>query len=170
MIKPEEKAALTADITAAFDEMISLISSFNADTLNRVPYEGSWTAGQVVDHILIGASNLPDQMTKQADRRYDLHVKTLETIFLDFDHKLHHPDFLTPGPGPFDGQALVEKLQAAKSNHLDAIENKDLTQICLDFEMPTIGFLTRYEFLRFYVAHVKRHNHQLEKISKALAA
>ena len=84
MIKPEEQQALTAGITDSFDEMIQLISSFDDITINQIPFEGSWTAGQVVDHILKGTSSLPDQMTKQADRRYDLHAETLEKLFLDF--------------------------------------------------------------------------------------
>jgi hypothetical protein len=168
MIKPEEQVALRIGITDAFDEMIRLVSSFTPENINKVPFEGSWTGAQVVDHILKGASGLPDQMTKQADRRYDLHAAELEKIFLDFEHKMEHPPFLTPAEAPLDKNELIEKLEAAKQSHLNAIENKDLTAICLDFEMPYMGFLTRYELLRFFVAHVKRHSHQLENILKTL--
>jgi hypothetical protein len=42
------------------------------------------------------------------------------------------------------------------------INNVDLTRICLDMELPTIGYLTRYEWLWFIEMHLRRHTFQLQ--------
>ena len=39
-------------------EFSGAISSFNDDEFNIVPFEGSWTAGQVAKHVLLSASSL----------------------------------------------------------------------------------------------------------------
>ncbi len=57
-------------------------------------------------------------------------------------------------------------------NHIKAIRKKlcliaaqkDLNAICLDTEFPTLGFLTRYEWLSFICFHTERHTKQIQNI------
>jgi hypothetical protein len=46
-----------------------------------------------------------------------------------------------------------------------AAKTQDLHATCLDFEMPTVGTLTRIEWLSFAVVHTQRHIWQLKKMA-----
>jgi len=47
---------LQSDVNKTFTELAEIISSFNEDQINLIPFEGSWTAGQVAEHILLSVS------------------------------------------------------------------------------------------------------------------
>jgi hypothetical protein len=40
--------------------------------------------------------------------------------------------------------------------------------LCMEFDFPGFGHLTRYEWLKFIVFHTQRHIHQLKQIKNAL--
>lgn len=153
----------TAQLTAA-------VNAIPNEKFNTVPFEGSWTAGQVCDHLLqsLGVSVLYGA-TKTTDRAPDKNVAEIGNIFLDFSTKLQSPDFILPGEGPHDKQAYLNDFGDTFNKLIEAANTLDLTQTCLDFEMPVMGALTRLEFLWFYVFHSKRHVYQLQNIAKAFA-
>ncbi len=47
---------LQSDINKTFTELKEVISSFNEDQINLIPFEGSWTPGQVAEHIILSVS------------------------------------------------------------------------------------------------------------------
>jgi hypothetical protein len=163
------KGQLAASIDNAYLDFIKILNSVKEEQLNTVPFEGSWTAGQVTDHILKATADIPDGNTRAADRPFHVLAPELESTFLNFDIKMQAPEFVQPGNGPFSKNALIESLDQTRNLHLETIANKDLTAVCLDFEFPYTGHLTRYEWFRFFAAHVRRHTRQLQHIAGALS-
>jgi hypothetical protein len=158
---------LVAEVRQTGADILRMIDSFEDDNFNVVPFEGSWTAGQVSEHLLLsgGAAEVVFGNTEPANRPADQHIGELR-IFLDFSIKMKSPDFIIPGNGPFQKTIQLDKLQDVWVKLNRAATDLDLSLLCKDFEMPMLGLLTRFEWISFYVFHTKRHLNQL-KNSKA---
>jgi len=162
------KTALQKNIVDTFKKFNETLSSFSEEEINTVPYKGSWTPGQVVQHIILGNSGYPELFagkTKVTIRKYDEHVKELEAIFLNFSIKMDSPDFLQPELKNYNKNSLTLSLLKIESDLLNASENYDLTLTCLDFQIPGFENFTIYEWINFALVHSQRHIHQLKKIS-----
>ncbi len=164
-----EKENLTKDIESTFRKLSDELSEFDETTLNKVPFEGSWTAGQTAEHIIICGSGIPDSKTTKANRPHDEKVEAVKDLFLNFDLKFETDPSIAPGPPPHDKDTLIQKIKEIK-DHLKSIAvTTDLEALCKDMELPTFGLLTRYEWLRFILFHTQRHTHQIVTIGKHLA-
>jgi hypothetical protein len=160
--------SLAIEIERSADDFVMTLSKFDNEHLNTVPFTGSWTAGQVADHIRKATDGLPDQKTKSADRDPELYVETLQSLFLDFTAKYESPEFILPDNGPFEKGSLIKQLERVRDTNAAIAREKDLALLCLDFEMPGLGALTRYEWLKFIVAHTQRHAYQLKNIAEKI--
>jgi hypothetical protein len=152
--------------TAVIDEL----NNFSEEQLNVVPFEGSWTGGQVAEHLLKSAGVVEVVFGRTAPttgRSPDEKVPTLR-IFLDFSIKMKSPDFILPSDGFHARQPLIDQLQKDWDRLEEAVDRLDLSETCLDFEMPNMGHMTRLEWITFYVYHSKRHLHQLKNIHASL--
>ena len=163
---PLEKDNLQKALTTAFDEFIALFSSFDENDINRKPFPESWTPAQVATHIILGTDGVPDTTTKPLDREVDSYLAIIRPWWEDLNQKFKSPEFILPDDQPKSKKEVLSKLQHAKENDLKIIAQKDLSQICLDFELPGIGYLTRYEWLWFTQMHLKRHSFQLRNMAK----
>jgi hypothetical protein len=159
-----EMTKLITEIRNTADEFIRLISTFSDEQFNRQPSPESWTPGQVADHIIKATAGLPDGRTKKAERPIDELVPTLEEVFLNFDVKYKSPDFVTPDEGPFDKKRILLTLQEVKENNIVVASSRDLSALCMEFEFPATGYLTRYEWFKFFVVHTQRHIHQVKNM------
>ncbi|MCC9065716.1 DinB family protein [Flavobacterium piscisymbiosum] len=167
------KTALQKNIVETFQKLNESLSSFSEEEMNTVPFKGSWTPGQVVQHIILGNSGYPELFsgnTKKTIRKYDEHVKELEGIFLNFSTKMDAPDFLRPEMKNYNQNALTLSLLKIESDLLNASEDYDLTLTCLDFQIPGFEHFTIYEWINFALVHSQRHTHQLQKISHYITA
>jgi hypothetical protein len=164
LVLEQDRKELTAAIEKVFSELIALVNQFTELQFNTVPFEGSWTPGQVVDHISKATGAIPDAHTKQPDRVYNALADAVDALFLNFNIKMESPDFIKPEQGPFQIAKSVSDLERIKKRHLHAINQSDLHEICLDFELPNSGLMTRYEWYRFVICHSQRHLHQLRNI------
>ncbi|GAO41928.1 DinB family protein [Flavihumibacter petaseus] len=161
---PLEKEKLKQALTAAFDDFISTLESFPEDRINKVPFPGSWTPAQVAVHITKATRGVPDHQTKPSDREVDAMLPKIRPWWEDLNQKFKAPEPLLPDDGHHEKSALLAALKAARETDLTIIKGKDLSEICMDFPLPTIGFLTRYEWLWFIQMHLKRHLFQLENM------
>lgn len=159
---------LALEIEQSVSDFVDTLSKFNDEQVNTIPFSGSWTAGQVADHLRKATYGLPDVDTKQADRDPELYVETLQSLFLNFTVKYESPEFIIPDDGPFETGRLIEQFETVKNGNAAIARNKDLSLLCLDFEMPGLGALTRYEWLKFFVAHTQRHAYQLKNIAERI--
>ncbi|WP_114792230.1 DinB family protein [Niabella yanshanensis] len=163
-----EKAQLSQDISNVFDEVIDILNAIPQDLFNKVPFEDSWTIGQVAEHIAICSRGIPDSHVKEAERPYDENEEALKSIFLDMNQKAKADPAVTPHLPPHQKENLVEKIKANKILLANTIKDKELLQLCLDMEFPFMGYLTRYEWLRFVQVHTQRHLNQIKNIQAHL--
>jgi len=166
-------ASTFADTNQAFSEFITLLSSINIETINTLPFEGSWTAGQVAQHVILSAGSfvqLVNGAVKPTERNPEVNVPMLQKAFLDFSTKMKSPHFIVPEAKTYNKQELVATLQQIEKALLQAINTLDATMTCTAFELPGLGYITRAEAYTFCIVHTLRHTHQLKNIKQHLLA
>ena len=164
-------AVLKSEIIETFEALHAVFASFKVQEIDQVPFEGSWTPGQVGEHILKSISNLPrffNEKTEATHRPYDEKCTQIREIFLDFNTKMKSPEFIVPLEPTHHQASQLQEFDRIKADMLDAVEHLDLSLTCASFEMPGLGFLTRMEWLTFFMVHTQRHVHQLEKILQVM--
>lgn len=167
---PTQPVAITKRITDVLDDFCETLSKFTEIQLDQTPSEGGWNAGQVAEHISISIEAMPDGHTAAANRFTDEKVIPINDVFLDFEAKYQSPEFVLPRQVTHDKAALLKTLRALETKHVRAATDLDLTVLCMDFEFPTLGYMTRYEWLNFFVVHSQRHLRQLKNIYRSLLA
>jgi len=163
-----EKNEIIADIEQTLNWVIKLI---DPTIYNVVPFEGSWTAGQVVEHILItgnGFTQLLSGPTEVTTRAVDEQVNRIKTMFLSFDMKAVASPNVTPQLNEYDVQDHLTRVEKLKTGITAAINSLDLSRTCMAFDIRTFGYLTGLEAAYFFLFHTKRHVHQLQNIVNQL--
>lgn len=162
---------ISKEANEALSGLIMLLSKFDEEQINVVPFEGSWTAGQVVQHMIKANSGFADILkgpVKDTERKPDEVIPQIKNDFLNFKVKMKTPDFLIPEAKNYDKNELVSGLKNIRENVIDATETLDLTKTCTAFELPVYGYLTRQEAVSFITCHTLRHTHQLKNIYQKL--
>lgn len=165
------KTKLQKKITETFEQLNEILSSFSESELNIAPYKGSWTAGQVVQHLIMASSGFPEMCsgpTEMTSRKPDEKVKDIEALFLDFSIKMEAAEFIMPQDIEYNKNSLTLSLQKIEDELLHISETYDLTLTCLSFEIPTFGKFTIYEWVNFTLIHMQRHIKQLNAIFRAV--
>jgi hypothetical protein len=147
--------------------MIKTLSLFSEEEINVIPFEGSWTPGQVAQHIILSDSGFVDLISgpvEDTNRQPDQNVATLESIFLNFDIKMKSPDFILPPAIDYKKEELLYNLEAIRTKLNQFDQTSDMTKTCTGMELPVMGYLTRLEATTFMIVHTKRHIHQLGNI------
>ncbi|MFH7013609.1 DinB family protein [Flavobacterium sp. FlaQc-52] len=163
------KTALQENIVNTFKKLNDSLSSFSESELNTVPFEGSWTAAQVIRHLITGCSGYPEMFagkTEKTIRKPDEKIKDIEALFYNFDIKMEAPEFLIPSNKEYNKNSLTLALLKIEEELLTVSETHDLTLTYLDFELPGFGKFTFYEWINFALIHITRHLRQLDSISK----
>lgn len=163
-----EREVLVNDIRSTFGRLQECLSVFSPDEVNEIPFSGSWTAGQVVEHIIKCGSSIPDHQTTEARRFHDEKVLPVQELFLNFELKFVTAPFLEPEMPTHDQTSLLQTLAQISERHVQKARTSQLEALCQDMELPTFGYLTRYEWLRFILVHTQRHIRQLEGIYRAI--
>lgn len=161
---------LVQGIEKTFDTLLDELSKFDAKTLCKAPFEGSWTAGQTTEHVIICGSGIPDSRTIDADRPYDEMVEPLKKLFLDYSIRFEADPSLLPRSESHIMDELVLQVNTIKGQLKGIAATSDLKAVCLDMEFPSFGLLTRHEWLWFIMFHTQRHTHQIKNIGKHLAS
>jgi hypothetical protein len=162
---------LSSDFTTATAELLTTIASFREEDINAIAFEGSWTAGQVGEHVyksISGISHSLQGAVKKTERDPGEKIKAIENIFMDFSTKLKSPDFIKPSELPHDKTLLLRCLTLITSEVNHQITSQDMSVTCLQPILPGFGDLTRLELSYFIVFHTQRHIHQLKEIKKVL--
>lgn len=158
------------EFEAATNAFIAKVAALSQSEINTIPFAGSWTAGQVIEHLcksdehMIKVLNGPVQPTS---RTPDAGVPKLQAIFLDFSTKLPSPEFIIPSDQTFDKESIINTFKAGREQIGKAIQTLDLTATC---HMPIFGEPTRLEIIAFVIFHTQRHTNQVKNISEKLVA
>lgn len=153
---------LHQEVSHTFQDLTDTLSAFEPEQFNLFPYQGSWTPGQVAEHLIKSVSAVPDEHIQTTHRPYDEKVAAIEGLFLNFSIKMQSPDFVRPGNGPHDKAEILKDFAGIRGSLEDTVRSTDLEATCTDFELPTFGTLTRYEWVKFFIFHTQRHTRQLK--------
>lgn len=165
------KSGVQNTILETYTKLTDTISLFSENEINRVPFEGSWTGGQTVQHIILSCSGFPSVFagkTEKTTREPDENVKKLDEIFLDFNTKMESPENIKPAKIDYDKEALISSIKKIQTDLFEAAETYDLTLTCLEFQMPGFENFTIYEWIHFAIIHTQRHTHQLQLIYETI--
>jgi len=152
-------------------ELIGILQNITPEQFNKVPFEGSWTAGQLAQHLTLADSGFPtlaNGPVADTDREPDQMVAPIAESFLNFEIKFESPDFIRPEVRDYDKDEMISGLKKIKADIAVAIGDSDLTKTCMAFAFPVLGNLTRYEAANFVIIHTTRHIHQLKNIYNVL--
>ncbi len=164
-----QKEIILEDFSKTFSALENVIQLFDNEKFNEIPFQDSWTAAQVVQHIILSSESFTSVLngnTEETVRPIDKLIPTLKAIFLNFETKMKSPDFILPTIKKYDRDEQLRKIKTIASDILDAIGKLELAKTCLDFQLPTLGVMTRLEAIYFVIFHTQRHTHQLHEISR----
>lgn len=167
---------MKAEAEKLFDEtmreLLSLIQEFSPSQFNESPFAGSWTGGQVADHLYksYGVIHTLNGNVMPATRPIDEKIAGIKELFLNFDIKMSSPEGILPSIGYIEKNELLQDLKTRISRFREFIDREDLTLVCTDFSIPEYGSFTRLEWTYFTIYHTKRHIKQLEEIKKMISA
>lgn len=162
---------LLTEADAALTTLQQLLFSFDEEQINTVPFEGSWTAGQIGEHMIMANSGFVQVLNgpvKETERAPDALVETIKDQFLNFGVKMQSPAFVVPADAIYRKAYLLQSIEEIRDGICNAIETKDLTKTYTAFEVPVMGYLTGVEAVNFVIYHTQRHIHQLKNVRKAL--
>lgn len=168
MVKINELKNILSEIENVSKDLVEVISSFSQDKLNTVPFEGSWTAAQVTDHIMKSTTAMerflkrPGIATK---RKPNERVGELKKIFLDFNTRLQSPDFILPSTDNFKIEVITENIKSCFEQLKQTGEKVNLSDM---LKHLIFGEITRLEILYFILYHTQRHIHQIKNIAQKL--
>lgn len=151
-------------------QLQQLFSALPEKGINAIPYKDSWTAAQLLTHVMLstqGMAKVMEMPGKAADRNAGEKIAELKASFLDFSSKMQSPEEIVPKPGPYEKEATLNALKAAFASLKDTAANTELTDLV---EGLPFGPVTKLELLHFVVYHTMRHVHQMKKIVEALNA
>lgn len=155
------------ELGESLDNTIELLESFSQQEINKIPFEGSWTAAQVGRHIyksLEGTGELFGAPAERANRPADQQADQFKEMMADMDNKMQSPEFILPEDKDFDKQQLIQSLKEIKKTAIDASTSNELERVPpLDDAHPLKG-ATKLELVYFMTYHTQRHNHQIAKI------
>lgn len=167
------KEQLITDFNETTEELLETISSFDEKEFNKIPFEGSWTAGQVGEHLFKSESNIPNVLkgnSKATERNPFEKTAIIEMVFLDFSKKLQSPEFILPSDEPKNKEDFIKGFERTRKELRNLIETSDLTRTFTDFPFPQLGEFTGWEWICFAVSHSKRHIRQMKNIAEKLKA
>jgi len=167
------KEQLIKDFEETTVELLSILSSFSNEQFNKIPFEGSWTAGQVAEHLFKSESNIPRVLkgaSKETERDAFANTAVIQSIFLDYNKKLQSPDFILPSAEKKDKHQLIKGFEQTRNELRTLIEKADLSRTFTDFPFPQVGEFTGWEWISFAICHSMRHIRQMKIIAAKLNA
>src|SRR5260221_2691509 len=117
---------LSGQVKEREPSIIGELARFSEEQLNIVPFEGSWTGGQVAEHLLksAGVADVVFGHTAPTSRPPDEKVPMLR-IFLDFSIKMKSPDFIIPSDGFHPKKPLIDGLRGRCQRMGEPVGNLD---------------------------------------------
>ncbi|RCH55200.1 hypothetical protein DJ568_08415 [Mucilaginibacter hurinus] len=170
MNKQIEAAPLIAVFDSTMDDLINLLSTFSDNEVNIIPYEGSWTPGQMAAHVHKVTTGFIDMLNgpvKDTHRQTDEYAAQIKEDFLNYSIHMESPEFVLPDIKDYDRGGLITSLINAREDLSALVKSVDLSKTCTSFK-PGPEYLTRYEALTFVTYHNQRHIWQLNRMAAAL--
>lgn len=162
---------LTSEFEETTKELSEMLSLFSDEDFNKIPFEGSWTAGQVAEHLFKSESNIPRVLSgssKPTEGDPFEKAGIIRTVFLDYTIKLQSPEFILPSAGKKRTAFFIKGFEETRKELKTMIETLDLNKTFTSFSFPQLGNLTGWELICFVVCHAKRHIRQMKIIAEKI--
>lgn len=153
------KEVIKEKIETAFENFKTAIRQH--PDINTKRADGGWTVGEIANHIVKG-TQADFGATKKTERPYDQNAAAIRDLFLDFKMKFPSAPFLQPNSKEYSTEELFSSLDNSKERISRMIEQEDLTETCVDIQLPVWGYLTKYEWLVLIENHIIRHTKQVK--------
>ena len=162
------RTELLQEFDEVANQLLQLLSSLEEEQLNQVPLSGSWTAGQIGDHLFksYGIVEILHGRVEECSRPPDQKLGPIKKEFENFSIKMESPKEILPSVENLSKADLLARLKYRLDQQREAILTTDLSKLCLDFSIPENGPFTRLEWLGFSVIHTRRHLHQIRNFIK----
>ena len=161
-----ETEAVIADLQLSTSLLLKFFSSFDSEDFNKKTTDGSWTPGEIAEHLLrldIAVNRILQGSSRVANRAADAKSANIKFVFLDLEKKLQAPKEILPSDTIKDPFSILTKMRAERHKMIDMVQNKDLSEICTSFSHHAFGELTRLEWIYLSIYHAERHMLHLEK-------
>jgi hypothetical protein len=166
-ILPKEE--LLVSLKNVVSELMQVLNRFDGQNINTVPFEGSWTAAQVVDHITRSNMSITKAFALKGatiNRDPGERVQELKNIFLNFNTAFQSPNFILPTQDVYEKKILIALLNRSVDKIKEVSCQADLSEM---INHRAFGDITKFEILHFVQYHTQRHIHQLKKIFLAVS-
>ena len=104
-------------------ELLDTIDSFSQEQFNTIPFEGSWTAAQVAEHLWKSESGIPQVVEGTSrpttERQGDEKMEVIKSVFLDFTSKYASPEFILPSNERKEKGDLLKAFKKDKRRYQD---------------------------------------------------
>jgi hypothetical protein len=167
------KEQLITEFNETTHDLLATLSQFTQEAFNKIPFKGSWTAGQVAEHLYKSESNIVKALngnSETTDRDPYKHIEVIQKVFLDYTIKLQSPEFIIPSDEPKNKNQFVRYFEDTRKELKILLNTLDLDKTFTDFSFPQLGHLTGWECICFVVCHSKRHIRQMKNIAHRLKA
>ena len=151
-------------IDRTFEELVNLVLPVDEDRMNRLPFPGSWTMGQLATHVTKSNNAIAqalDMKGSRADRPADQRVEQLRAMFLDFSTQFQSPDFITPEDRPYYRDAVIRDLRGSIARLREKRMEADLAEV---ISLKVFSEISKLELLYFVLFHTQRHLRQLKNL------
>jgi len=167
------KEQFISELNETTKDLFETFSLFSEEEFNTIPFKGSWTAGQVAEHLYKSESAILKTLkgnSETTDRNPLEHTAIIQKIFLDYSTKLQSPEFILPSDEPKNKKQFIQHFEGTRKELEALTSTLDLDKTFTDFSFPQLGHLTGWECLCFLACHSKRHIRQMKNIVNRLKA
>lgn len=151
------------------DRLSDLIVTFSPEAFLLQPSPDKWSAAQQAEHLL-----KVDMTTYQAlksetvptNRPPDGKVALIREA-MECNTKRIAPERVQPSATALEPQAIEEQITALREKVAGLVGELDLSEACHVYKHPSLGTLTRLEWVYFNMHHAERHIRQMEELKVA---
>lgn len=163
----ETKTELLGSFNKTTEDLAQLIERFDHETFNYKPLSDKWSAGEVVEHLLIFDKRLTmilADATHATDRAINEQVAVFAPRVTDRINKIVAPPFLIPTPGIKSAAELIQQIREERKKIVMTIEKQDLSLHSKEYPHRFYGEMTGLEWIKLIDLHARRHMEQLNEL------
>ncbi|MDA8015981.1 MAG: DinB family protein [Thermoanaerobaculia bacterium] len=163
-------------IQTSRSELEALAAEAQGDLWSRKPSEDEWSAGEVVEHLVLAEEMFLPLVARTLQGEPDPDwqgiaqrgTAALEANLQDRSRKFQAPEMLQPaGEAPRD--ELLARFAKGRTLMLDLVRSTDAPVKQLTYEGPP-GHLNVHQWLALVGAHTLRHNQQIREVLDAVGS
>ncbi|MEP7277736.1 MAG: DinB family protein [Bacteroidota bacterium] len=161
MVKINPAIGVLDAIKEASTRLLDALLPLTETQLNTIPFEDSWTAAQLADHITKSNKAMEQAMEmegKPTHRDPAARAAELRNTFLDFSIRFKSPEFILPTQRQYEKAPLIGALQKSNTRLQEVVPTINAAGM---INLPAFGEITKLELLYFGLYHTQRHIRQL---------